>query len=374
MSSPSRMTLDELRDAAEKAGVTWWGEEWTRADFIEALRGRNVASPPARTPDTDARPAEEPRTEGPSDDLLRLLAREAMSVGWFNESFFRAFIDEDDERAFSEADARFFAAVTPTVVLDLLDRERRVRDELRERVAGLGVFHRTAAQFKDAVLDVLLGVPVMTERTGEPVLTAEERRTATELASFSESVLIEQPLLRKLVIAALTPTQPVPPKSYWAEFLAWEQMAAQRGAGLTEEQMTGAAAFRSWLVNHGPDDDRPETPTHPVPSGLDEADELRRLRFARELWERGPQDETQRRIVRDLIGVDDVDALAARLTAASAPEEGLKTPHHRQALWDIWTGGERLAYGLGLTDGRNEAAYNPSLDEALNSGDGTYKP
>lgn len=33
----SRLTLDELRDRAEANGITWWDDQWTRRDFIEAL-------------------------------------------------------------------------------------------------------------------------------------------------------------------------------------------------------------------------------------------------------------------------------------------------------------------------------------------------
>lgn len=44
-------------------------------------------------------------------------------------------------------------------------------------------------------------------------------------------------------------------RSYWMDFMAWEERAAARGSGLTREQMSGASAFRSWLVNEAPDDE-----------------------------------------------------------------------------------------------------------------------
>jgi hypothetical protein len=62
------------------------------------------------------------------DEILRQLAREAMSVGWYSAGFFRAFIDEDDAEVFSAADARFMAAVTPQVVLRILAIVAAARD------------------------------------------------------------------------------------------------------------------------------------------------------------------------------------------------------------------------------------------------------
>jgi hypothetical protein len=63
------------------------------------------------------------------------------------------------------------------------------------------------------------------------------------------------------VALAATEAQLAPPKSYWLEFLAWEEQAAAQGSGMTDDQKTGAAMFRSWLVNHAPDDGRPEQRT-----------------------------------------------------------------------------------------------------------------
>jgi hypothetical protein len=57
----------------------------------------------------------------PSDELLRLLAREAMrSDDWYSAGFFKSLIDDDDDQVVSDADARFLAAVTPKVILRLL--------------------------------------------------------------------------------------------------------------------------------------------------------------------------------------------------------------------------------------------------------------
>lgn len=36
----------------------------------------------------------------------------------------------------------------------------------------------------------------------------------------------------------------------WADFRSWEQGAAERGSGLTQEQMTGATLFWVWLKEH----------------------------------------------------------------------------------------------------------------------------
>jgi hypothetical protein len=41
--------------------------------------------------------------------------------------------------------------------------------------------------------------------------------------------------------------------SLWELFLKWESEAARRGSGMTDEQKTGAALLRSWLVNHAPE-------------------------------------------------------------------------------------------------------------------------
>lgn len=57
-------------------------------------------------------------------DELERLAQEARSVGWYSRGFFESFIGDDDERAFEDADARYFSALDPTTVLDLIAKAR----------------------------------------------------------------------------------------------------------------------------------------------------------------------------------------------------------------------------------------------------------
>ena len=51
------------------------------------------------------------------------------------------------------------------------------------------------------------------------------------------------------------------------------------------------------------------------------ANDADRVRFAADLWERLPHDETTRRIVRDALGVDPVYDMEVALAAASFPAE-----------------------------------------------------
>lgn len=127
---------------------------------------------------------ETPRTAA-GLSTLRTLTLEAMQVGWHNAGFLRAFIDDDEEQVFPDVDARFIEAMSPSVVLALIDGLREARAEaLREVLPTVerlaSAVHRITEEWPGLLseADTVNGDPRNMTTVAKEILAALERTHA----------------------------------------------------------------------------------------------------------------------------------------------------------------------------------------------------